>query len=139
MPRKTWDNVPCRFWTQNTVNDRGNSEYRIFRDRMIRHAPINADRAGAQSQVFTFAHKSICYLDPQTHLYDLVLHTSLHRRNQITIDSVVRDLVYLNVFGVTLPAFRRPAVGLSTFDCINNDGILNRVHLGHAISRLIML
>ena len=37
---KTWENVSCRLWTQNTVNDRGNSEYIIFTNRMIRCAPI---------------------------------------------------------------------------------------------------
>jgi len=30
---KTWDNVACRFWTQNTVNDRGNSEYIVFANK----------------------------------------------------------------------------------------------------------
>ena len=133
---KTWENVSCRLWTQNTVNDRGNSEYIIFTNRMIRCAPINIDREKAQNQVYTFKHKSICYLDPKSHLYGLIKPLSLHERNKIKIDSVAHDDIYLNVFGVVLPASRIPKVGLATFDCINNNGDLNEVHLGHKVCKI---
>jgi len=105
---------------------------------MTRCAPINIETKEHMDQVFTFKHKSICYIDPKSHLYKLVSHLSLHDRNGIEIDSVVADSIYLNVYGPILPATRRPAVGLVTFDCINNDGDLDRVHLGHKICKLIL-
>jgi len=135
---KTWDNVPCRFWTQNTDNARGNSEYKISTNAIVRCAPVNMDRPPYQNQVFTLKRKSICYIPPTSQLYDLIGYLPLEERNNIKIDSVVHDNVYLNVQGVILPASRRPAVGFAVFDCINNNGDLDEVHLGHDICKLQM-
>lgn len=134
---KTWTNVQCRFWTQNIVNKRGNSEYRIWADRILRNAPINMDRIGAQDQVYTFMRKAICYLDPQSQLYSLIMHTP--DDDLIKIANVVHDTIYINVDGTSLPASRRPAEGLITFDTVNNNGDLSHIHVGHAVCNLRIL
>jgi hypothetical protein len=134
---KTWDNVQCRFSTQNTENDRGNSEYRVWADRLLRNAPINIDRVGAQDQVYNFMRKAICYLDPRSQLLDLIMKTG--DDNQIKIASVVLDTIYINVSGTTLPANRRPANGLVTFDAVNNNGDLSHIHVGHEVCNLSLL
>ena len=133
---KTWTNVPCRFWTQNTENSRGNSEYRIWADRMLRDAPINVDRQGAQDQVYTFMRRSICYLDPKSQLCDLIMNTPDER---ITIDNVVQDKIYVNADGTILPASRRPVEGFTTFDFVNTNGDLSQIHVGHAVCNLKIL
>jgi len=134
---KTWANVECRFQTQNTENRRGNSEYRIWPNRMLRNAPVNVDRVGAQDQVYTFMRRAICYADPQTQLYELIKRTL--DDDLIKIDSVVQDVIYMNVDGTVLPASRRPAEGFKTIDFINNNGDLSQIHIGHAVCNLKML
>lgn len=134
---KTWDNVPCRFWTKNTVNKRGNSEYRVFTNRMIRHAPVNVDRDGAKDQVFTFKRRAICYLDPGSQLLRLIMRTL--DDNQVKIDSVAGDSIWVQVGRVVREASRRPQVGLATFDFVNNNGDLSGIHVGHQIDKLVEL
>jgi hypothetical protein len=62
----------------------------------------------------------------------------LEDRNDIKIDSVVHNEVYLNAQGVVLPASRIPALGYAVFDCVNNNGDLDEVHLGNDICKLEM-
>jgi hypothetical protein len=134
MAEKTWDNVPCRFWTQNTVNKRGNSEYRVWSNRLLRHAPINAERKDAQDQVFNFKRRAICYLKDGSTLYNLIMSTP--NDNEIKIDSVANNQIFVNVKGVILPAKRRPEEGLITFDFANHNGDLSGIHVGHAVCKL---
>ncbi|GAM09406.1 hypothetical protein OR1_01684 [Geobacter sp. OR-1] len=134
---KTWDNVQCRFQTQNTVNKRGNSEYRVWSNRILRCAPINMDRVGAQDQVYNFMLKAICYLVPNSSLYNLIMDT--RDDDRIKIDSVVHDYIYINVDGTVLPASRKPAEGLITFDAVNENGDLSHIHVGHAVYNLKLL
>jgi hypothetical protein len=135
---KTWENVPCRFWTQNTVNDRGNSEYKISTNTLLRCAPINTGEDRPHDQVFFLKRKSICYIAPTSQLYNLIGCLPLEDRNDIKIDSVVHNEVYLNAQGVVLPASRIPALGYAVFDCVNNNGDLDEVHLGNDICKLEM-
>jgi hypothetical protein len=133
---KTWTNVQCRFQTLNTENTRGNSEYRIWTDRMLRNAPINVDRDGAHDQVYTFQRRAICYLEPNSLLYELIMRTPDDR---IKIADVVHDDIFVNADGTTLPARRIPAEGLITFDFDNNNGDLSHIHVGHAVLNLTIL
>jgi hypothetical protein len=104
---------------------------------MLRNAPINVDRVGAQDQVYTFMRRAICYADPKTQLYELIKRTP--DDDLIKIDSVVQDVIYMNVDGTVLPASRRPAEGFKTIDFINNNGDLSQIHIGHAVCNLKIL
>jgi hypothetical protein len=133
---KTWDNVECEFFTGNTANDMGDSKYIVLQDGMQRTALINFRRA--PNQVLS-GNPSICYIAPDSHLFDAVYEN--YRPGAITIASVTGDRILVRVErGPIEPFFgeatRVPANGLSTFDFVNQNGVLSHVHFGHEVKLL---
>ena len=130
----TWENVNCTFETLNTVNNLGNSQYTITGNpnRMVRYAPINRFRAPTQVNFDEL--KSLCYLQHGCLTEQEIMKEA--DDNNITIFSVVANTIVFSIPGKNLIATRIPATGWTVFDCINNDGILSHIHVGHALSNL---
>jgi hypothetical protein len=133
---KTWQNVNCTFQTQNTENGFGNSQYTITGNpnRMIRYAPVNQVRA--PNQVHFDEARAVCYLQPGSPSYDDIM--SEGDDTKITIHSVLGESIVLKTPGRFVNATRTPATGWFVFDCFNNDGVLSRIHVGHAIINLTL-
>ena len=137
---KTWENFACVFYTQNTLNNYGDSKYTVTKDKMTRHAPVNKDRAPDQVNTGSPA---IAYLDPKSNLYKAIKAQRDDRK--IMIEDVVGDTIRVKVIGVSAVAgadpfigdcCRLPANGYHTFDFVNNNGVLSRIHIGHELMQL---
>jgi hypothetical protein len=133
MP-KTWQNVNCTFETLNTLNEFGNSRYTINGNpnRMQRYAPINTVRA--PNQVNFDAAKAVCYLPPGSPTEEEIMNEG--NDANITIFSVVGEVILFKLPGLVMSGTRIPATGWKVFDCFNNDGILSSIHVGHAVLNL---
>ena len=132
---KTWENVECEFYTGNTTNTMGDSKYLILRDKMTRTALINFKRA--PDQVLS-ENPAIAYLEPSSQLYQKIMETG--DDSKITIADVTGDTITVNVSApsgaFTGNCSRKPANGLSTFDFVNQNGMLSRIHVGHEVKLL---
>ena len=96
---KTWENFACVFYTQNTLNNYGDSKYTVTKDKMTRHAPVNKDRAPDQVNTGSPA---IAYLDPKSNLYKAIKAQRDDRK--IMIEDVVGDTIRMKVIGVSAVA-----------------------------------
>ena len=129
---KIWYNHPCRFSTKNTLNQLGNSHYSVLITSMTRFAPININRAS--NQVNT-GNPSICYLIPNSKLYDRIMHTT--DDSKITIENVILDSIIVNADNFKGLALRKPQKGFVPFDFVNNGGTLTSIHVGHEIHEFL--
>lgn len=133
---KTWQNVDCTFQTLNTTNHFGNSKYTITGNPnwMVRHAPVNTVRA--PNQVDFNEARDVCYLQPAGSAYDAIMNEPDDQN--IAIHSVWGDEIVLKTPGLFIKATRIPATGWMVFDCVNTNGILTHIHVGHAVMNLQM-
>lgn len=123
---KTWNNTPVVFSTLNNTNTFGNSVYTVLANAMTRHAPVNTIRAPMQVNT---GNPAICYI-PAGNTGPIMAE-----RNDanITIAGVIGNDVYIQVNQVIVKATLTAAVGLTTFDAVNVNGVLTHIHVGHAI------
>lgn len=128
---KTWYNHPCTFLTKNTLNALGDSKYMVLINQMTRFAKINIQRA--PSQVNT-GNPSVCYLVTNSELYKKIMLTP--DDSKITIEKVYNDFIIVNANGYKGLSFRKPQLGYTPFDFVNNDGTLSYIHVGHEIYKI---
>jgi hypothetical protein len=142
MPR-TWLNEPCRFETENTANVNGNSVYTVWSTGLYRDALVNLDRQRDPGQVLNYSPgRCICYTDDDA-LADAILD-AVWGRPPGTVEIV--DVYNLNTILIHVQyhntdysgyASRQPQVGYTVIDAVNQNGVLDEVHVGHAVHRML--
>ncbi len=138
---KTWVNFECTFNTANTVNALPDSIYFVTAAGMLRIAYVNIARA--QDQLVNIQ-PSVCYLDADGDLQAAIMSTPYGADHKITVDSVIGDRIRVRVAdqpnaggNYIGEASRVPGNGMLTFDFKNDNGVLSKVHVGHAVKNLI--